>query len=135
VPLFADRGENAHKVWHADFVTDEDGTGIAHQAPGYGEDDYTFAKANDIPFILDTDEEGFYTRGPMEGETDLGAQQTDSQGLKRAGGIVWKIDYIKHEYPHCHRCGTKLTVPCTPKLVHGRRLTQKIRNARTEMGP
>jgi isoleucyl-tRNA synthetase len=58
-PLFANRGKNAHKIWHADFVTDEDGTGIAHEAPAYGEDDYLLAKKNNVPFVLDTDDEGY----------------------------------------------------------------------------
>ncbi len=57
-PLFADRGENAHRVWHADFVTDDSGTGIAHEAPAYGEDDYLLSKEKGIPLVIDTDENG-----------------------------------------------------------------------------
>lgn len=125
-PLFADRGENAHKVWHADFVTDEDGTGIAHQAPGYGEDDYTFAKANDIPFILDTDEEGYYTEGPWKGEQIWQHNKQIAKDLKEQG-VVWKIDYIKHEYPHCHRCGTKLQYRAHPSWF------MDVDNQKTEM--
>ena len=112
-PLFANRGENAHKIWHADFVTDQDGTGIAHQAPGYGEDDYTFAKHNNIPFILDTDDEGYYIEGPWKGEQIWEHNKQIAKELKEQG-IVWKIDYIKHEYPHCHRCGTKLQYRAHP---------------------
>jgi len=112
-PLFANRGETAHKIWHADFVTEEDGSGIAHQAPGYGEDDYTFAKENDIPFILDTDEEGYYTEGPWKGMQIWEHNKQIAKDLKEQG-IVWKIDYIKHEYPHCHRCGTKLQYRAHP---------------------
>ena len=40
-PLFVDRGENAHKVWHADYVETEAGTGIVHLAPAFGQDDVT----------------------------------------------------------------------------------------------
>jgi len=112
-PLFNDRGENAHKVWHADFVTDEDGTGIAHQAPGYGEDDYIFAKENGIPFVLDTDDEGYYTEGPWKGEQIWQHNKQIAKDLKDQA-IVWKIDYITHEYPHCHRCGTKLQYRAHP---------------------
>lgn len=112
-PLFVDRGKNAHKVWHADFVTDEDGTGIAHQAPGYGEDDYIFAKKNKVPFILDTDDEGFYTEGPWKGMQIWEHNKQIAKDLKEQA-IVWKIDYIKHEYPHCHRCGTKLQYRAHP---------------------
>ena len=60
--------KNAFKVWHADFVTDEDGTGIAHESPAYGEDDYALAKANDIPWVMSTDENGFFTLGEWQGQ-------------------------------------------------------------------
>ncbi|HET7629891.1 MAG TPA: class I tRNA ligase family protein, partial [Candidatus Saccharimonadales bacterium] len=50
-PLFKHRGKNAHKVWAAPYVTTEEGTGIVHLAPAYGEEDYELAKANDFPFI------------------------------------------------------------------------------------
>ncbi|MDO8265902.1 MAG: class I tRNA ligase family protein, partial [Candidatus Saccharibacteria bacterium] len=58
---------NKFKIWHADFVNDEDGTGIAHESPAYGEDDYALAKANDIPWVMSTDENGFFTLGPWQG--------------------------------------------------------------------
>jgi len=48
-PLFGDRGKNAHKIWSADFVTTESGTGIVHIAPAYGEDDFNLAIRHDIP--------------------------------------------------------------------------------------
>lgn len=112
-PLFADRGQGAHHVWHADFVTSEDGTGIAHQAPAYGEEDYVFAKEHNIPFVLDTDEEGYYTEGPWKGEQIWEHNKQIAKELKEQG-VVWKIDYIQHEYPHCHRCHTKLQYRAHP---------------------
>ncbi len=112
-PLFVDRGKGAHYIWHADFVTDQDGTGIAHQAPGYGEDDYVFAKAHNIPFVLDTDDEGYYTEGPWSGKQIWEHNKQIAKELKEQG-VVWKIDYIQHEYPHCHRCGTKLQYRAHP---------------------
>lgn len=125
-PLFADRGQNAHKVWHADFVTDEDGTGIAHQAPGYGEDDYTFAKAHNIPFVIDTDDEGFYTEGPWKGQQIWEVNKQIAKEM-HAKGMVWKIEYIRHEYPHCHRCGTRLQYRAHPSWF------MDIDGQRTEM--
>jgi isoleucyl-tRNA synthetase len=125
-PLFVNRGENAHKVWHADFVTDEDGTGIAHQAPGYGEDDYTFAKANNVPFVLDTDDEGYYTEGPWKGKQIWETNKEIAKELKEQG-VVWKIEYIRHEYPHCHRCGTKLQYRAHPSWF------MNVDEQRTEM--
>jgi isoleucyl-tRNA synthetase len=112
-PLFADRGKNAHKVWHADFVTDEEGTGIAHESPAYGEDDYLFAKPNKIPMALDTDDEGYYTEGPWKGKQIWEVNKDIAKELL-AKGVVWKIEYIQHEYPHCHRCGTKLMYRAHP---------------------
>lgn len=125
-PLFAHRGENAHKVWHADFVTDESGSGIAHQAPGYGEDDYIFAKAHNVPFVLDTDEEGYYTEGQWKGAQIWEVNKQVAKDLKEQG-VVWKIDYIRHEYPHCHRCGTKLQYRAHPSWF------MDIEGQRTEM--
>lgn len=112
-PLFADRGENAHKVWHADFVHDEDGTGIAHEAPAYGEDDYDLSKKYGFPMVLDTDDEGYYTEGPWNGQQIWEANKAIAKDLHEKG-TVWKIDYIRHEYPHCHRCGTKLQYRAHP---------------------
>jgi isoleucyl-tRNA synthetase len=93
-PLFTHRGPNAHKVWHADFVTEEDGTGIAHQAPGYGEDDYLLAKQYGVPFILDTDDEGFYVEGPWEGKQIWEVNKDIAKEL-HAQGVVRKIDYTR----------------------------------------
>ncbi len=112
-PLFVNRGKNAHKVWHADFVTDESGTGIAHEAPAYGEDDYQLAKPAGIPIVLDTDEEGFYTEGPWKGAQIWEHNKQIAKDLLEQG-VVWKIEYIRHEYPHCHRCGTKLQYRAHP---------------------
>lgn len=113
-PLFGvKRGKNAHKVWHADFVHDEDGTGIAHESPGYGEDDYSLAKAHDIPFVIDTDEEGYYTEGEWKGKQVWEVNKEIAKTLYERG-LVWKIEYIRHEYPHCHRCHTKLMYRAHP---------------------
>jgi len=112
-PLFEDRGDNAHKVWHADFVHAEEGTGIAHESPAYGEEDYILSKASKFPMVLDTDDEGFYTEGPWKGEQIWEVNKVIAKEL-HAQGVVWKIDYIRHEYPHCHRCHTKLMYRAHP---------------------
>ena len=74
-PLFASpterlgkNAENAYKIWHADFIHAEDGTGIAHESPAYGEEDYALAKANKIPMVIDTDDEGYYVDGDWAGK-------------------------------------------------------------------
>jgi isoleucyl-tRNA synthetase len=105
--------KNACKIWHADFVSDEEGTGIAHESPAYGEDDYILAKENDIPWIMSTDESGVFTLGPWKGKN---VWDTNKQIAKEllAKGVVFKIDYITHSYPHCWRCGTKLMYRAVP---------------------
>ncbi|QQR51179.1 isoleucine--tRNA ligase [Candidatus Saccharibacteria bacterium] len=106
-PLFVDRGENAHKVWAAPYVSHEDGTGIVHLAPAYGEEDFVLAKENGIPIVHTIDENGLFTEGDWTGENVWAINKTIAKDLHERG-VVWKIDYIRHSYPHCHRCGTKL---------------------------
>jgi isoleucyl-tRNA synthetase len=112
-PLFVDRGEGAHKVWHADYVSVEDGTGIVHLAPAYGEEDFTLAKEKGIPVVHTIDETGYFTEGDWKGEYVWDINKTIAKELYERD-VVWKIDYIRHSYPHCHRCGTKLMYRAHP---------------------
>ncbi len=112
-PLFADRGENAHKVWHADYVSAEDGTGIVHLAPTYGEADFELAQQEGFPVVHVIDQNGFYTEGNWKGENVWEINKQIAKDLKEQG-VVWKIDYIRHSYPHCHRCNTKLMYRAHP---------------------
>lgn len=112
-PLFADRGEGAHKIWHADYVSLDDGTGIVHLAPAYGEEDYALSKQVGFPFVNIIDDNGLYTEGEWQGQNVWEANKPIAKEL-HARGVVWKIDYIKHSYPHCHRCGTKLMYRAHP---------------------
>lgn len=111
--LFTDRGENAHKVWHADYVSAEDGTGIVHLAPAYGEEDFELAKQNKIPVVHTLDGNGTFTEGDWKGQNVWEVNKQIAKDLKERG-VVWKIDYITHSYPHCHRCGTKLMYRAHP---------------------
>ena len=113
-PLFGvDRGENAHKVWHADYVSVDDGSGIVHIAPAYGEEDFEMAKREKIPVVHVIDENGDYTETEWMGENVWDSNKAIAKTLHEQG-IVWKIDYIRHSYPHCHRCGTKLMYRAHP---------------------
>jgi isoleucyl-tRNA synthetase len=112
-PLFADRGENAHKVWAADYVTTESGTGIVHLAPAYGEEDFVLAREKGIPVLHVLDEYGIYTEGPWEGLEVWENNKRIAKELKEQG-IVWKIDYIRHEYPHNPRTGHRLMYRAHP---------------------
>ncbi|MBQ3280462.1 isoleucine--tRNA ligase [Candidatus Saccharibacteria bacterium] len=101
------------KVFAADFVGSEEGTGIVHIAPAYGEDDYAlYLKHQDeIDFIDTLDENGYYTEEYAEKLHNLGVRDTDENGIQiwaankfiakclEAAKIVYKIEYIQHEYP------------------------------------
>mgnify|MGYP002634178724 CR=1 FL=1 len=112
-PLFVDRGDNAHKIWDAWFIHTDNGTGIAHQAPAYGEEDYQLSREMKFPMVLDTDDEGYYTEGDWKGQQIWEVNKEIAKTLLERG-VVWKIEYIKHSYPHCHRCGTKLMYRAVP---------------------
>lgn len=112
-PLFADRGENAHKIWHADYVETEAGTGIVHLAPTYGEEDFELAKKEGFPAVHTIDENGLFTEGDWEGKNVWEVNKQIARDLKERG-VVWKIDYYRHSYPHCHRCGTRLMYRAHP---------------------
>ena len=112
-PLFENRGPNAHKVLYADFVTTDDGTGLVHIAPAYGEDDYELCRKHDVPVLSLVDGDGNYTEGRWLGRNIWEVNKEIAKTLLEEGRAL-KIDYIRHEYPHCHRCGTKLMYRAHP---------------------
>lgn len=113
-PLFGvDRGPEAHKVWEYPTLSTEEGTGIVHLAPAYGEEDYQLSKEKGFPFVSVIDENGFYTEGDWTGQNVWEANKPIAKEL-HARGVVWKIEYIMHSYPHCYRCGTKLMYRAHP---------------------
>ncbi len=101
------------KVFTADFVGEEEGTGIVHIAPAYGEDDYELFKTHEdeINFVDVLDENGYYLPEYAEMLHNLGVRDTDEQGIQvwagnkfiakclEEKGIIYKIEYIQHEYP------------------------------------
>jgi isoleucyl-tRNA synthetase len=125
-PLFEDRGEKAHQVWHADYVSLEDGTGIVHLAPAYGEEDYELSRQEGFPFVSTIDDNGFYSEGEWKGQYVWDANKPIAKTLHERG-TVWKIEYIRHSYPHCHRCGTKLMYRAHPSWF------MDVEGQRTEM--
>jgi isoleucyl-tRNA synthetase len=111
-PVLAE-SDQAFKIWHADFVHDEEGTGVAHESPAYGEEDYVLSKQRGFPWLLNTDGNGIYTSGEWQGQNIWDVNKEIAKTLHQRG-VVWKIDYIRHSYPHCHRCGTKLMYRAHP---------------------
>lgn len=112
-PLFENRGENAHRVWHAPYVNLDEGTGVVHLAPAYGEEDYALSKENNFPFVSVVDANGFYTEGDWQGQNVWEANKPIAKELHERG-VVWKIEYVVHSYPHCYRCGTRLMYRAHP---------------------
>jgi isoleucyl-tRNA synthetase len=125
-PLFVDRGENAHIIWAAEYVSTESGTGIVHLAPAYGEEDFLLANEVGIPIVHVLDEYGVYTEGDWIGEDVWEINKTIAKTLFERG-VVWKIDYIQHEYPHNPRTGNKLMYRAHPSWF------MDIDSQRTEM--
>ncbi len=112
-PLFEDRGNNSNKVWAADYVSLDEGTGIVHLAPAYGEEDFQLAQQSNFPIVSNIDDSGFYTAGDWQGRLVWDVNKEIAKTLHERG-VVWKIEYITHSYPHCYRCGTRLMYRAHP---------------------
>jgi isoleucyl-tRNA synthetase len=131
-PLFgAVEGENSHKVWNGEYVSAETGTGVVHLAPAYGEEDFELAKQEGIPVVHVLDEYGVYTEGPWKGLEVWENNKRIAKELKEQGK-VWKIDYIRHEYPHNPRTGHRLMYRAHPSWfmdIDGQRSEMLAQNA------
>ncbi|MBR2988661.1 MAG: isoleucine--tRNA ligase [Clostridia bacterium] len=110
VPLYANYTgkQNAHVVVCDDYVTLDDGTGVVHIAPAFGEDDARVGRENDIPFIQLVDDAGNMTEGtPFAGVFCKDADKLILQDL-RERGLLLCAPKFKHTYPFCWRCDTPL---------------------------
>lgn len=105
--------ENAFIIVTEDFVTTEEGTGIVHMAPAFGEDDFESRKRNNLPLVLNVDEEGKFTSGQWKGQGVWEANADIVKWLEENNRLLKKED-ITHSYPHCHRCHTKLIYKAQP---------------------
>jgi hypothetical protein len=101
--------EGAFKTFLGDFVTTEDGTGIVHLAPGFGEDDYNTLKGSGIPTVCPIDDECKFTEEIPEyqGQFVKDADKAIIARLKEEGKLVRRENYL-HPYPHCYRTGAPL---------------------------
>lgn len=115
-----------YKIYAADFVEDEGGTGIVHAAPAYGEDDFKLAQENNIPVLHVIDDNGYYFPEVAEQLHEIGVRNTDETGIEvwesnkfiakclQEKGIAWKIDHIRHEYPFNPRSGQRVMYRAIP---------------------
>ena len=110
-----EKKENAWKIYSADFVTTEDGTGVVHIAPAFGQDDMNLGKENNLPFIQHVNMDGTFKEEVIDfpglnvkpsGEH----MSTDIEIIKYLAGKNLLFDKAKyeHSYPHCWRCDTPL---------------------------
>lgn len=113
-PYFADIA-NAFRVCEANFVTTEDGTGIVHIAPAFGEDDYNLGQKEKIGWVQHVGMDGKFTKEVI----DFAGQEvkpreeptrTDIEIIKYLAhkGLLFSKEKYEHSYPHCWRCDTPL---------------------------
>src|SRR3989338_4762755 len=107
------KSDNSYKVYSADFVTTEEGTGIVHTAVMYGEDDYQLGEKVGLPKHHTVDEEGKFTADlkavGLAGKKvkDKETEQAIVQYLKEKN-LMLREEVYEHDYPFCWRCGTAL---------------------------
>lgn len=103
------KDEGAFKVIKADFVELDEGVGIVHIAPAFGEDDYWACKENKVPLVCPVDDKGCYTKEikEFEGQNVIEANMDVLRYLKSSGKVILDGSIV-HNYPHCWRCKTPL---------------------------
>lgn len=104
---FIEVKQKAFFVTLADYVSIEDGTGIVHTAPSFGEDDYQTGLRYNLPLINPVDDEGKFMTTPWEGRSVMDADLDIVIYLGEQNKIYSKQKF-EHNYPHCWRCGTSL---------------------------
>ena len=104
---FLNPDKKAFYVICADYVTTEDGTGIVHIAPAFGEDDYQTARGYDLPMLKPVDEEGKFTDTPWKGQFVIDADH-DVLHYLIDNDLLFSKQKVSHNYPHCWRCHTPL---------------------------
>jgi isoleucyl-tRNA synthetase len=106
--------DNAHRVLAADYVTTEDGTGLVHLAPAFGEEDKEVTDAAGIEVVVPVDSRGEFTAEvpPYAGIQVFDANPVIIRDLRDGApyvlGTLLRHDTYNHAYPHCWRCGNPL---------------------------
>ena len=100
---FIDVKGKAFFVLCDEYVTTEDGTGVVHIAPAFGQDDANVCKKYQIPVVNPVGEDGKYTEGPWKGQNVFEVDEVVIKWLKENDKLFKKIK-MDHDYPHCWRC-------------------------------
>ena len=107
------QNDKIHTIYAADFVSHESGTGIVHIAPAYGEDDFELAKRYGVSALHVIDDNGYYTDSNYTGLEVWDNNKFIAKDLKEKGA-VWKIEYIRHEYPFNPRSKQRIMYRAIP---------------------
>ena len=112
---FVKADKKAFFVTCMDYVTVEDGTGIVHTAPAFGEDDYQCGRKYNLPVLQPVDDRGCYTETPWKGRFVM-EEGLDVDIIKWLAGEnkIFAKAKLEHNYPHCWRCGTPLVYYAKP---------------------
>jgi len=119
---------NAFQFLLADFVTADEGTGIVHTAPAFGEEDNEVCKKYKIPMVQPVDEKGYFTKEVKDyaGKYIYDANKEIVIDLKKSGKAIMSRK-MEHEYPFCYRCGTKLMYRALPAwFVNIQKIKEKL---------
>ncbi len=110
-----ENSENGWKVYAADFVTTEEGTGVVHIAPAFGEDDMNLGKEKNLPFIQHVDGTGRFKPEVKDWPGEEVKPKDDTKATDKRivawlekNGKLFKSEEYEHSYPHCWRCDTPL---------------------------
>ncbi len=119
-----------YKVWAAEYVTAENGTGIVHTAPSYGEDDFALAKKHGFDMFHTLDDNGIYYEPlakllyefmPWKDASEPLEVWSSNKDLAKAfhkAGLVWRVDYIQHEYPFNPRSKQRIMYRAIPSWFY-----------------
>ena len=116
LPYFADRDDlHAFRVMAGDFVETDEGTGIVHTAPGFGEDDQRIADENGMGMVVPVDDQGRFTSEITDfaGRNVLEANSDIIRHIKELGRLIRHQTY-EHNYPHCWRTDTPIIYRALP---------------------
>ncbi len=145
-PYFIDKNienkEQIWKIWHAEFITLDTGTGIAHEAPAFGAEDMDLAKAHTIPVIKHVKMDGTFTEdvtdfAGMKVKVKDDTQSADIEIIKYLAhnGLLFEKHKIVHSYPLCWRCKTPLLNYATSSwFVDVPKMKEKLLNENQKIG-
>jgi len=106
------KSKNSYKVYPTDFVTIQEGTGMVHIAPMYGEDDYNLGKKFGLPTFHTVTEEGRFIEGSGEGLAGLHVKDKETENLiishLKKNNLLFTEELYEHDYPFCWRCDSPL---------------------------